>query len=213
MSPLHLRFLGHAAFDLRLGATRLLLDPHKPGAVGGRLQLPPIVGPFDAIVATHNHEDHNAWDPAFGTARWLQDGEVFAGIEVRTRPVFHDAQGGVQMGLSRMVSLTWQGLRVVHSGDIGAFDAADVAWMRGTDVLLLAAGGTYTLGPAAAAELARQAAPRVVVPMHCADPRVALSLASVDDFVRAYGGPVARAPELTQPWPVPLQSVVLLEPP
>lgn len=213
MSPLHLRFLGHAAFDLRLGATRLLLDPHRPGAVGGRLQLPPIVGPFDAIASTHNHEDHNAWDPAFGTAHWLQDGEVFADIEVCTRPVFHDAHGGVQMGLSRMVSLRWQGLRIVHSGDIGAFDEADVAWLRGTDVLLLAAGGTYTLGPAAAAELARRAAPRVVVPMHCADPRVALPLASVDDFVTAYGEAVVHAPALTQPWPVAPPGVVLLAPP
>lgn len=213
MSPLQLRFLGHAAFDLRLGPTRLLLDPHKPGAVGGRLQLPPIVGPFDAIASTHNHEDHNAWDPAFGTDRWLQDGDALQGIQIETRPVFHDAHGGVQMGLSRMVSLTWRGLRVVHSGDVGAFAADDVAWLQDTDVLLLAAGGTYTLGPETAAALARAVAPRVVVPMHCADPRVNLPLAAVDAFVAAYGGPVVQVEALTLPWPVAAAGVALLQAP
>lgn len=220
---LRLQFLGHAAFALTLGATRLLLDPHKPGAVGGRFSLPAIRGPFDAIVYSHNHDDHCAWSVDFGTSVLISGPAQVADITVTSRPVFHDAVQGTRMGLSRMMSLQWQGLRVVHSGDIGSYDQQDIDWLRGTDVLLLAAGGTFTLGAQAAAELTRQVAPKVVVPMHCRDPRVRLDLEPVESFVAAFcgadsppGATVVEVATLTWPWPTTHTSptvVALLDPP
>ncbi|MBM4343769.1 MAG: MBL fold metallo-hydrolase [Deltaproteobacteria bacterium] len=185
---MRLRFLGHAAFDLELGGVRLCLDPHKPGALGGRFRLPAIAGPFDALVHTHSHEDHCAWAPAFGTTTVLDRPQVFRGLAVDTRAAFHDAEGGARMGLVRMVSLVGEGLRVVHCGDLGAWDEDDVAWLRGTDVFLVPAGGTYTLDGAQAAQLAEVVGARLTVPMHCADARVDLRLDALDGFTRAWRG-------------------------
>lgn len=189
---MQLRFLGHAAFALQLAGLRLCLDPHKPGALGGRFQLPAIEGPFDALLRSHGHEDHAAWTAALGTDRWLDAPLQLPGLEVTARAAFHDQRLGLQQGLTRMLSLRGEGLRLVHSGDLGAADAADLDWLRGCDVLMIAAGGTWTLDGAAAAALAWRSGARAVVPMHCADPRVALALRPVEEFLAAWPGPVLR---------------------
>lgn len=194
---MRLRFLGHAAFDLELGGLRLCIDPHKPGALAGRFQLPAIQGPFDALLRTHSHEDHAAWTPELGTQRWLDAPLELANLKLEARAAFHDAKLGTHMGLVRMVSLRAEGLRIVHSGDLGQADESDVAWLRGTDLLLIAAGGTWTLDGPAAADLARRCGARAVVPMHCADPRVDLALQPLDGFLSAWAGPAIRLGELT----------------
>ena len=209
-----LRFLGHAAFALELGDVKLCLDPHKPGVVGGRFQLPAIVGPFDAIASTHPHEDHSAWTPELGTMTRIEGDTVLGDLRVRGRAVFHDAEDGLRMGLVTMLSFEAEGVRVVHCGDVGSYDASDVAWLRGTDVLLVPVGGTYTLDGAQAAELVRAVAPKMAVPMHAADPRIDLPLAPIADFIKCFSESPWRGPQLE--WsagaPVPAALVVLAPP-
>lgn len=211
---MNLQFLGHAAFALELAGVRVCLDPHKPGAVGGRFQLPEIVGDFDLIAATHAHEDHNAWTPRLRAPQRIDGDADLGALRVRGRAVFHDAVGGRRMGLSTMLALEGEGVRVVHCGDIGHWDAADVAWLQGTDVLLVPVGGTYTLDGPAAAALTRLVAPRMVVPMHAADPRVDLQLAHIDDFLACFSDPPLRSRALS--WragaPTPAAVVVLEAP-
>ena len=206
-----LRFLGHAAFALELGGLRLCLDPHKPGVVGGRFQLPAIVGPFDALASTHPHEDHSAWTPALGTTTRIEGDTVLGALTVRGRSVFHDADRGLRMGLSTMLSFEADGVRVVHCGDVGSYDASDVQWLRGTDVLLVPAGGTYTLDGAGAAELVRAVQPKMAMPMHAADPRIDLPLAPISDFLQHFTQPIWRGAvlEWTAGAPVPAAIVVL----
>ena len=186
---MRLTFLGHAAFALEGGGVRLLLDPHMPGAVGGRFQLPEIQGPFDAIAYTHPHQDHAGWTPAMGTTRLIDGPTTIGGIAVTARTVVHDHHGGMQQGLVSMLSYHVEGVRVVHCGDLNAWTDDDVAWLRGTDVLLVPCGGTYSLGGAQAAQLVTAVAPRVSVPMHAADPRVRLDLEPIAHFLTALGPP------------------------
>ncbi|MFZ4577192.1 MAG: MBL fold metallo-hydrolase [Myxococcota bacterium] len=193
---LRLRFLGHAAFDLSVDGVRLCLDPHKPGALGGRFQLPAIQGPFDALVCTHRHEDHASWTPELGTQRWIDPPARLGSVMLEARPAFHDVHGGARMGMIRMVSVRGNGIRVVHCGDLGGYDDDDVAWLRGADVLLVPAGGTYTLDGAQAAELVRRVQPSWAVPIHCLDSRIDLPLAPVDDFLTAWTGAVVGMDEL-----------------
>lgn len=193
---MRLRFLGHAAFDLQLAGLRLCLDPHRPGALGGRFQLPAIAGPFDAVVCSHGHEDHAAWTPELGTDRVIDSDERIGEVEIRCRWVPHDDVGGLRMGLTRMVSLQGEGLRIVHCGDIGAWDASDVDWLRGATGLLVPVGGTFTLDGRLAAKLVAEVAPRWVVPIHAADPRVDLPLAPIGPFVDALGWPTVELPAL-----------------
>ena len=207
------RWLGHAAFSINLpGALdgHLCLDPHAPGVLGGRFALPEIQGPFDAVLITHRHEDHCAWRPSLGTDRMIDaDGSV-GPYDVRFRGVPHDAVDGRQMGWVRMASVDDGAHRVVHAGDLAGFSAADVAWLRGVDVLLVPVGGTYTLDGAGAAAFTRAVEPRWVVPMHGADPAIDLPLAPVSDFLAALGWPVAATPVLDLGSPPPERHIVLL---
>jgi len=207
---MRLRFLGHAAFDLELAGVRLCLDPHRPGALGGRFRLPAILGPFDAVVCTHRHEDHAGWTPALGTEQILDRTGTFGPLELEVRAALHDTAGGTRAGLTRMVSITGAGLRLVHAGDVAQWTPDDVAWLRGADVLLVPAGGTYTLDGAQAAALARAVGARWTVPMHCRDPRVDLPLAEVDDFAVAWGEPMRACLEWTPS--VPTGAVLLRAP-
>ena len=193
---MRLRFLGHAAFDLHLGGQRLCLDPHRPGALGGRFQLPAIVGPFAAVVISHRHADHAGWTPALGCDRVIDSDADLDGVQLRFRWVPHDDAGGLRMGMTRMIELRGEGLRLVHCGDIGDWDQGDMEWLRGCDGLLVPVGGTFTLDGARAAALVAAVAPRWVVPMHAADPRVDLPLATVAPFVAALGWPVEQVLEL-----------------
>ncbi len=209
---MRLRFLGHAAFDLHLAALRLCLDPHRPGALGGRFRLPVIHGPFDALVLSHRHEDHSGWTPELGCDRTIDRDADLPGVKVRCRWVSHDDVGGLRMGLTRMVSLEGEGQRIVHCGDIGAWDASDSQWLRGCDGLLIPVGGTFTLDGQKAAALVKEVSPRWVVPMHAADERVDLPLAPIAPFLKALGWPVVDLPSI-EGQPPPQGSVVRLPAP
>lgn len=177
------------------------------------MQLPAIVGPFDYCVVTHPHEDHSAWSVGLGEPRWLEADFEAGPLRVRFRAAPHDRDGGLRMGFSRMVRITTPGCDVVHSGDLGDWNADDAAFARGADVLLLAAGGTYTLDGEAAAAFARAVGARVTVPMHCADPAIDLPLASDLAFFTAIAAPVRRLPALTWPLADDLPAVAALERP
>lgn len=193
---MHIRFLGHAAFALSASVqgrtTKLCLDPHRPGAVGGRFSLPPIEGPFDAIAISHRHEDHAGWTPALGTDEIIDTDREIGPFALHFRPVPHDAEGGLRMGLTNMVSVRVDGVRVVHCGDIGAWDDADLRWLAGADLLLVPVGGTYTIDCAQAIELVAAVQPRWVMPMHGADARIDLPLQDAADFVAGCGRDVVR---------------------
>ena len=206
-------FLGHAAFSIRNAQARLLLDPHRPGAVGGRFALPPIVGPFDAIAVSHSHEDHAGWTPALGTEVLYDTDVSFSGFSLQFRTVPHDDCGGTKMGFTRMIKVRSGGLVVVHCGDIGAFAAGDIAWLSGADLLLVPVGGTFTIDSAGAAALVQACAPKLVVPMHAADPRIDLPLAPIDDFLAACPRLVHRLPSVDLSAPPAAGSVVLLDSP
>ena len=123
------------------------------------------------------------------------------------------------MGLSRLIRIEGPDFVIVHSGDLGCDDPAAAAFCTDAAVLLIAAGGTYTLAPGAAAAFARATGARVVVPMHCADPAVDLPLAPAADFFAAWaalGAPVAALgprPQscITLPPPASLRGAVALE--
>ena len=205
-----MRWLGHAAFAILSPGAALLVDPHRPGALGGRFQLPAIVGPFDAIACSHGHDDHAAWSPAFGTQRWIETDDRVGDLRVTFLAASHDRDGGTRMGLNRMIAIERDGCRVVHSGDLGSFGPREVAFARGCDLLLLAAGGTYTLDGAQAAAFCAAVGPRFVAPMHCADPAIDLPLAPVSDFVAALGWPSVSLASWTSDAPGPPPGTVLL---
>ncbi len=201
-----LEHFGHAALGLTarllpVAGHRILFDPYEPGGFGGLMGYPPIDFDPDDLLITHDHLDHCHAAP-FGRARVFfpqrdqGDAEIVRALSIRSLKVDHDAWlGRLRGGSSWMLRVIVDGLSVVHTGDIGALPEPDAldALNEGepVDVLLLACGGYYTIGPAEAHELALRLQARLIVPIHFGTGRCALPhLAPVDDFL-ARGGRAA----------------------
>ncbi len=183
---MRLHFLGHASFLLTSASgRRVLLDPCRPGALGGKIRTAQLASPPDAIAVTHYHEDHGWTGAVPGAAPVVDASTTLFGIRFRAVTAPHDGQSGSRMGLTRSFVITVDGLRVLHVGDLGEFDDE---WLRAVGPVHLAlvpAGGVYTLAPDRAAELAVRTRADWVIPMHYRTSDVDLPIAERGPFVDA----------------------------
>lgn len=150
-------WLGHACFALESGGYRLVIDPYE-GVPG----YPPLRTEAHAVYCSHEHFDHacrGAVKPLAAPVR-----RPFTVTEIRS---FHDAEQGAKRGENTIRVFEAGGVRVAHLGDLGhLLTEAQLAPLRGVEVLLLPVGGVYTIGPAEAKRTVQDITPGVVVPMH-----------------------------------------------
>lgn len=168
-----LTYFGHATFLLESDGTSILIDPYNEQC-GYPL---PEVSPA-AVVVSHEHFDHSYVQMATGSPaiiRALRDGgKDWADVNERIGPValttvrtYHDGAQGGERGRNAMLIFEAEGLRLVHSGDLGHTLSSDQTKALGrVDALLIPVGGHYTIGPKEADVVVGQLRPRVVVPMH-----------------------------------------------
>lgn len=193
-------WFGQAAFVLEApsGAT-VLIDPFAE-AIG--LPVPAEKLPVDAVALTHEHPDHtNVAGFAAGKPEVLRglaaDGSEYAkvdarvkGVRISTVPAFHDDAQGQQRGKDAIFVFDVGSFRIVHLGDFGQakLTAAQKKALGTVDVLLVPVGGHYTIGPAEAAALAKELAPRrAVIPMHYRLPGLQIAeLGPVEPFLEAF---------------------------
>jgi L-ascorbate metabolism protein UlaG (beta-lactamase superfamily) len=186
-----IRFLGHAAFELVEGDTRVLIDPFltgNPKAAADAAELDPT-----HILLTHGHADHwgdtvdiakrsgaqcvaivelanelgdhgveNVADPNLG-------GTVeFAGGWVRLVPAWHTSTtpgGTVNTPAGLVVNLG--GKTVYHLGDTALFsDLRLVGERDALDVALMCIGGHYTMDRHDGVVAAELIGARTVIPCH-----------------------------------------------
>lgn len=207
-----LEWIGHACFRMTAGdGTVVVTDPYDD-SVG--IEQPQLRA--DLVTMSHDHHDHNCMEHVTGLpviARGLEEAAVGS---VRTRAVgsFHDGEQGAKRGLNAVRIFFIDGLRVVHMGDQGCMpDERVLSAIRGADVMMIPAGGTYTVDAWEAREIVRRAAPGCVVPMHVKTRRCGYPIAPVTEFLSAMGAegaqPVAQA-EIV-PGSVP-EGVLLMQP-
>ncbi len=188
---MEIRFLGHAAFELRDGDTSVLIDPFLTGnplAAVAAEELSPT-----AILLTHGHVDHLG--DTVSIAR-RSGADVVAIVEiaqelsgeglekvhdpnlggtvtfdwgwVRLVPAWHTSttpKGTANVPAGLVVSLG--GKIVYHLGDTALFsDLALVGRREPIDVALMCIGGHYTMDRFDAVEAARLVGARQVIPCH-----------------------------------------------
>jgi L-ascorbate metabolism protein UlaG (beta-lactamase superfamily) len=187
---MEIRFLGHAAFELSDGDTRVLVDPFLTGNPKA------AVGPDDVdpthILLTHGHADHigDTVDLAKRTGAPVVAivelaGEVAGeGVEtfdpnlggtvefdwgwVRLVPAWHTSttpKGTVNTPAGLVINLG--GKTVYHLGDTALFtDLRLVAERDQVDVALICIGGHYTMDRHDAVAAAELIGAREVIPCH-----------------------------------------------
>jgi L-ascorbate metabolism protein UlaG (beta-lactamase superfamily) len=188
---MEIRFLGHAAFELRDGDTTVLIDPFltgNPKAAAAAEELSP-----DAILLTHGHVDHIG-DTASIAKRCGAD--VVAVVEIANELTADGVANVADPNIGGTVERDWGWVRLVpawhtsttpkgtanvpaglvvgfggkvvyHLGDTALFsDLALVGRRQPIDVALMCIGGHYTMDRFDAVEAARLVGAGQVIPCH-----------------------------------------------
>ena len=188
---MEIRFLGHAAFELRDGDTTVLIDPFltgNPKAAVGADELSP-----DAILLTHGHGDHLG-DTVSIAKRTGAD--VVAIVEIANELTGEGVETVSDPNLGGTVERDWGWVRLVpawhtsttpkgtanvpaglvvgfggkviyHLGDTALFSDLQLVGRRESiDVALMCIGGHYTMDRFDAVEAARLVGAKQVIPCH-----------------------------------------------
>jgi len=197
---MRVRWFGQSAFLLS-GEKDVFLDPFgdmsAAAARGLRFDFPSIDGvTADLLLVTHEHGDHNAVDVIGGSPVVLRSraGRLESPIgEVIAVASEHDDVAGTTRGGNTIFCFELDGLRICHLGDFGqpALRPEQREAVGEVDVLFVPVGGGPTVGGAAAADVVRALAPRLVVPMHYRTPALGF-LDPPDEFLDALGARIER---------------------
>jgi L-ascorbate metabolism protein UlaG (beta-lactamase superfamily) len=178
---MRVRWFGQSAFHLT-GGQSVFIDPFgdmsSVGARGFQFDYPPIeCVTADLVLVTHEHFDHNAVEVVGGSPAVLRStaGKLESPLgEVLAIASEHDDVAGTARGPNTMFCFSLDGIRACHLGDFGqpGLRPEQRSAIGEVDVLFVPVGGGPTIGGAAAADLVRSVAPRLVVPMHYRTPAV-----------------------------------------
>lgn len=194
---MRITWYGHAAFLVESDGFRVILDPYKSPDSGG---YEPIDEPADLVVVSHWNDRYHSHlgqiVPPFEVLQGLEvpdGGTVVRGVRFEALRVFESPERRAGDEVS-IVQFRLDGLHVVFLGDLGhALDEAEVAPLRGADVVLIPAGGRPTIGFEEIPPLLDAIAPRLILPMHYKTPRINLDIQPVERFLGALPGvPVDR---------------------
>jgi L-ascorbate metabolism protein UlaG (beta-lactamase superfamily) len=204
---MRIRFYAHACFRIEGGGRSIITDPYEPAVSG----FGPIDEPADLVLMS-SHLDRFHCDPShvqghpkvINALQIPPGGQVVDGLAVRAFRVRERYQArlllrGILPRPNAMYAFELEGIRVLHTGDIGRrFRAGEIAALRGqVDVMFALSGGVHNIEVEEMKRAIDAIGPRVVIPMHYFLPQGRLKILPVDviagrfpagDVVRV-GGP------------------------
>ena len=186
-----IKWYGHAAFKITTDkGIRIIIDPYESGAYDGSLSYGKIDEEEDIVMTSHEHADHNYIKTISGKYVLVNKAGEYdiQGVKIKAFPSFHDNSAGKERGKNLIFVIAADDLILVHTGDIGhALDADLLKKIRKTDILLLPAGGFFTIDAAEASKMTDALASRVTIPMHYKTKKCAFPIAPVDEFIKGKG--------------------------
>jgi L-ascorbate metabolism protein UlaG (beta-lactamase superfamily) len=170
----------------------------------------------DLLTLSHDHKDHAYTRSITAGLTLTRPGEYeYHGVLVTGVRTFHDGVRGAERGENIVFSVELDGVHVCHLGDLGhLLTEEQLSELGPVDVLLVPAGGNFTISPAEAAEVVAQVSPKLVIPMHYAVDGGSTDLLGPDKFLHEMGttDPVRQPKAAVTPSSLPDESqVVLLE--
>lgn len=187
---MQLKFLGHAALELRTNNDSVLIDPFLTGNVLATEEADSFSPSH--IILTHAHGDHIGDTERIAKrcdAKLISSFEIvnyFAAKDieghpmnpggsysfpfgnVKFTPAWHSSSfpdgsyGGMPMG----VVIEAEGKRIYHAGDTALFSDMKLIGQKGLDVAFLPIGDNFTMGPEDALEAVKLLDAKQVVPIH-----------------------------------------------
>jgi len=187
---MELTFLGHAALELSIGQTKVLIDPFLTGNPKASCSASDLNPSY--IILTHAHDDHVGDTESIAKrcgAKVISSFEIvnhfaaknieghamnpgggfgFPFGHVKFTPAWHSSSfsdgsyGGMPMG----VVIEAEGKRIYHAGDTALFSDMQLIGRKALDLAFLPIGDNFTMGPEDAVEAAKLLNAKKVVPMH-----------------------------------------------
>jgi L-ascorbate metabolism protein UlaG (beta-lactamase superfamily) len=189
---MRITWYGHAAFLIETQGLRIILDPYRSPDSGGYL---PINEPADLVIVSHEEDIYHSHVgqivPPFQLVKALDlpaGGEVIKGIRFETVHVYEHADRKPDEKVT-IIHFRSEDMHVVFLGDLGhSLTEAEVAPLRGADVVLIPAGGLPTIDYPDIPPLLEAIQPRLVVPMHFKTRKINLNIKPVIKFLEALPG-------------------------
>ncbi len=162
---MRLEYWGHSCFRIVSNkGTIVTTDPYTK--VGYELAEDLMA---DIILISHNHFDHNFTQGVKGAVgkisapgRYEYDDIIVEGFVCN-----HDDKNGELRGKNIVYTITVDGVKICHLGDLGESCSQEILAKIGkVDALLIPVGGTYTIDAKEAQKYVEKIAPKIVVPMH-----------------------------------------------
>lgn len=191
---MEIQYVAHSCFVLKDKNTTLVIDPYEPEQTG--YKLPKLSA--DIVLVTHNHFDHNFVEGVSDYKLVIdKPGEYeVMGVFIYGIPTYHDKNKGSKRGGNIMYLIEFNGLTLLHTGDLGhELSEEALEQLPAVDILLIPVGGTYTIDAQTAAKVISSLEPGIVIPMHYqTDKPTSLSkeLDTLDKFLDEMGEESAR---------------------
>ncbi len=184
---MRITWYGHAAFLIETEGLRIILDPFRSPDSGG---YEPIAESADLVVVSHENDRYHSHlgqiVPPFCLLRALEvppSGHETHGLRFETIHVFENAQRLPEDEVT-IVHFRAEEMHVAFLGDLGhPLSVAELAPIRGADVVFVAAGGPPTIDFPDIPPLLDAIGPRLVFPMHYKTPRINLNIQPLERFL------------------------------